>query len=328
VAGAISRLAREIADRGRADAAAPDLAVAAQSLLATFGDEDDVVEVASLFRDADADPIVRRGEPPLAERASDGAIELVALADRLRQAADQLASSRSETGRHLFLFSLLLELRPLSREARTERPFLEPLLLAALRAITSGVAGRAPADFSAALREAADSLARAAESRNAVFVRDDLSPIVERIERLAGPPRHRPPAAPQREPLAPEAPEEPIVPIEALAPDQPLEPSAFERSFSILHRLERAAPAVPAPAPAPSAPTPAALEVESPLTGLPVEADVVPIDSLLYQGRRALERADRVRLVLSDALRAQRPFQEIEPLVSELIDLVPLALAE
>ena len=57
-------------------------------------------------------------------------------------------------------------------------------------------------------------------------------------------------------------------------------------------------------------------------------AGVVAIDTLLYRGRRALERADLVRRDLSDALKAGRSFPEVEPLVSELIDLVPLALAE
>jgi hypothetical protein len=83
--------------------------------------------------------------------------------------------------------------------------------------------------------------------------------------------------------------------------------TAFERSLSTYHRL---ATASAAPVPGPS------------------DADVVPIATLLFRGRRALERADQVRLALSDGLRAQRSFREIEPLVSELIDLVPLALEE
>jgi hypothetical protein len=320
VAGAVARLTREIAERGRAEADAPDLAAAAEALLATFGSEEDVVEIEALFREGEGEPIMRRGESARAERGPDGAIELVALADRLRQAAEQLGSARSESGRHLFLYGLVMELRPLAREARTERPFLEPFLRAALGAINRGAAARAPADFAGGLRDAADALSRAAESRDAVFVREELSPIVERLDRHAGRRGAVAPAAPTPEPVATAWPaEEEIVPIEALAPDQLAQLRPFERSFSTLHRLEREAAKAPPPIPVPAA---------SPAAEPPVETDVVPIETLLYRGRRALERADRVRLVLSDALRAQRPFGEIEPLVSELIDLVPLALAE
>jgi hypothetical protein len=57
--------------------------------------------------------------------------------------------------------------------------------------------------------------------------------------------------------------------------------------------------------------------------------DVVPIESLLYSGRAALERADHVRRLLQQSL--EGPAQDVErvgPLVRELLDLVPLALAD
>jgi hypothetical protein len=107
------------------------------------------------------------------------------------------------------------------------------------------------------------------------------------------------------------------VPIGSLAPDEPPGPAAapslqpFELSFSTYHRLRAMAPALAAlPAPPTS------------------ELAVVPIESLVYRGRRALERADVVRRALSGAMEAHLSFEAIEPLVSELIDLVPLALAE
>jgi hypothetical protein len=118
------------------------------------------------------------------------------------------------------------------------------------------------------------------------------------------------------------------VPIESLAPEPlapeplaPVEPPglirAFARSFSTYHELRYPAEAEPA----------LAASVESTAEST-VESAVVPIDSLLYRGRRALERANVVRLELSGALAASLSFGEIQPLVSELIDLVPLALAE
>ena len=95
------------------------------------------------------------------------------------------------------------------------------------------------------------------------------------------------------------------------APDEPRLVqglNAFEQTFSTYHRL---------------------LTGEAPPAGPPADAtDVVAIDDLLYRGRRALERADAVRLQLSDALKRSNAYLDIEPLVSELIDLVPLALTD
>jgi HPt (histidine-containing phosphotransfer) domain-containing protein len=58
------------------------------------------------------------------------------------------------------------------------------------------------------------------------------------------------------------------------------------------------------------------------------ETDVVPIESLLYSGRAALERANQVRQQLEQALQsASHELDRVAPLVRELLDLVPLALA-
>jgi HPt (histidine-containing phosphotransfer) domain-containing protein len=297
VAAAVGHLARDIAGRGRADADAPGPAAAAARLLGTFGSEDDVVDVQSLFADDDGRPIVRVGTPPVADRPADATIELVGLGDRLRQTAGQLATAPSATSRHLLLFGLLMELRPLAREARTERPFLAPFLGAVTGALGSGAAARDAATFAACLRDGADVVTRAAEYRNAVFLADELAPVTGALRALAAPPAPAPPpaAAPEAEPLP--------VPIETLAP----EPDGFERTLSTLAALERAA--APSPQPDP-------------------DRDVVPIEALLYRGRPALERADAVRLELSRALAGGSTFDEVQPLVSELIDLVPLALAE
>lgn len=105
-----------------------------------------------------------------------------------------------------------------------------------------------------------------------------------------------------------ETPETEIVPIESLAPNEPALPAArtdFETSFSTYHRPQTIAPA-----------------------SEEIETDVVPIGALLYRGRAALLRADDVRRELSGALKRNLPFYGIEPLVSELIDLVPLALED
>jgi hypothetical protein len=288
-------MARDIAIRGEADVDAAEYVGAASSLLETFGSEDDVVPIEALFRPGDPAPIVRRGEEPAWAEAPDSAIELVGLGDRLRQAADQLAAVTSETGRCLLLYGALIDLRPVARRAALERPYLDALLSAVTAAIASGRAARDPVRFGDHLRDAADTLARAAETRGATFFADELEPAVAGLRTLA-----------------PDAPAEPpIVPIESLAPPEPVDLTAFEQSLSTMHRLDREASRAGATA------------SDAQGTG-----EAVPITSLLFSGRRALHRADAVRLAVSAALRNGRSFDDVEPLVSEHIDLVPLALAE
>jgi hypothetical protein len=337
VAAAVTRIAREIADHASADPDAPETTAAALALLRVFGSEDDVVEVRELFATGDPTPIVRRGSPPVRD-AGDPIIELVSLADRLRQAADQLTTTAGLTARTLQLHGLVSQLRPLAREAVAGRSSISPLLGAITKAVTSGHAEAAQARFSDLLREAADRLARTAESRNAIFLADEVADIVaglaldDVVVQPLGPPSEPvievelaalvvtevvivEPAVEDDSPIVPIeslAYDEPV-PIESLAPDLPRPAAAgvglrpFEMSFSTYHRL-RHEPRLPAE---------------------PLEATaVVPIETLLYRGRRALERADVVRLELSDALAASLSFDQVQPLVSELIDLVPLALAE
>jgi hypothetical protein len=54
--------------------------------------------------------------------------------------------------------------------------------------------------------------------------------------------------------------------------------------------------------------------------------EVVPIESLLLRGRRALERAGEVRQEIDTAIAAIRAERRLEPLLRELMDLIPLAL--
>ncbi len=338
VAATVTRIAREIADHGRATIDAPETMAAARTLLTVFGSEDDVVEIRVLFTAGDGTPIVRRGSPPLRE-VGDPMIELVSLADRLRQAADQLTTTESATTRMLQLHGLVSQLRPLAREADTGRPSLSPLFAAVTAVVTTGRAEAAPSRFADVLRDASDRLARTAESSNAVLLADDVADVVQALA------LNDVTAAPAPAPVEVEietdivevdlieatieVDDSPIVPIESLAFDEPvpiesLAPSEpvvaaqaaaastqalrpFEQSFSTYHRL-RHPPRRPVD------------QFEN--TG------VIPIETLLYRGRRALERADVVRLELSGALEASLSFDEIQPLVSELIDLVPLALAE
>lgn len=84
-----------------------------------------------------------------------------------------------------------------------------------------------------------------------------------------------------------------------------------------LEQLVQAAPGLP-PRWSPSA----ALEIEA-------ELEAIPIESLVYHGQAALDRAEEVRHDLEAALRvASTELDRLEPLVRELLDLVPLALVD
>jgi len=109
------------------------------------------------------------------------------------------------------------------------------------------------------------------------------------------------------------------VPIERLAPD-----GGLEASYRTLRRLLRergpARASLPgllgaplaAPAPAPRVP----------------EEEALAIEALCYRGRAALERAADVRRELVAALQQGRELAAVRPLVEELLDLLPLALAD
>ncbi|HEX9164988.1 MAG TPA: hypothetical protein VF862_03705 [Gemmatimonadales bacterium] len=143
---------------------------------------------------------------------------------------------------------------------------------------------------------------------------------------------------------------EPVVPIEALAPapeeelpSAPPPPAPFpglmvpadrtrlEQTLTAYSRLVAAnAPVLPLEALIPPA-VPPLVTVGSRSAAIEIEAefDVVPIESLLYRGPGAMTRADDVRRQLEDALKvASTELDRVEPLVRELLDLVPLAVAD
>ena len=103
-----------------------------------------------------------------------------------------------------------------------------------------------------------------------------------------------------------------VVPIDTLAPSGRI---GLERGYDRYRQLLAHPPE--ASVPAPSAHVAAAGS----------EDDVVDIGSLCYTGRRALERAAELQAEIARHARDGRDLSGVEPLVRELLDLVPLALA-
>lgn len=322
-AAALARMARDIAELGIPQHDSHELVQAAELLREAFAHENDVVPVSELFADGDRDGIVKRGTPPSPSSGSSGiAMELAGLADRFRHAAAQTREGVSRTARSLALNALGLSVRglALSREVSAAAG---GFLSRVDRETMSGRALVAGERFAELLERAVSTLTAAATAESVEGLAPALIPLSEELDRSAGLT-----AAALVEELE-------IIPIEALAPGRddeadvvPIEsllydpvPAArlpdhlpFEQTFSTLFLLEHggqrtATPIVPIESLAPAP-----------------ETVSVPIESLFYRGRRALERADLVRRELDAALRTKRDLAGVETLLDELLALVPLAL--
>jgi hypothetical protein len=332
VGAALARMARDIAELGIPQHDSTEVVQAAELMRDAFLAEDDVVEIASLFDPSDRAPVVVRGSQPVPRvAAGDAAIELVSLADRLRQAAEQTRGHLPRSARTLQLQSLVLALRGIPLTPAVEQGAGE-LFRRLDREAMSGRALKAPDRFAALLREAADLLAGAADAGGTAALPEILSPLVERLDRMGGIADTDELEILPIEALAP-APDaavslphvfpipqvlQDVVPIESLlyspVPAAPGGLLPFEQTFSTYFRLmQEEADAAGGPI----------VPIES---LAPAEEELVPIQSLLYHGRRALERADLVRRELDLARRTRADLIEMETLIAELLDLVPLAL--
>ncbi len=317
---ALARMARDIAELGIPQHDSTEVVQAAELLRDAFLLQDDVVDIATLFAGEDGAPVVSRGFPPVPRvAAGDSAIELVSLADRLRQAADQSRGHLPRSARTLQLQGLVLALRGLSLTPAV-RAGAGELFRALDREAMSGRALVEADGYAMILRDAAELLAGAADAGGAAALPRMLSPLVQRLDRMRGADGAEAVDIMPIEALAPEAAKDAgVVPIESLLYDDvpAVAPRLlpFERTFSTYFRLLREE-------------TEAADGPVVPIASLAPDPriDSVPIQALLYRGRRALERADIVRRELEAALRIRRDMSGAETLIAELLDLVPLAL--
>ncbi len=320
-ATALARMARDIAELGIPQHDSHELVQAAELLREAFAHENDVVDIGTLFFAGDADGVARRGAPPRTGAASSGiAMELAGLSDRFRHAVGQMREGSSRTARGLALNALGLSVRglALSREVSAAAGgFLSRID----RETMSGRALVAGDRFAEVLERAVAALSGAAAAESVESLGGLLATLSEELDQGAGVPEdsslETALAVVPIESLAP-ASDADIVPIESLFYDVavPASPeyTPFEQSFATLFLLERG--------PARSAPPIVPIESLAPAP----EPAVVPIQSLLYRGRRALERADLVRRALDAALKTRRELTAVEGLLDELLALVPLAL--
>jgi hypothetical protein len=337
---ALTRISRDIAEQGRPEPETEEARRFTELLLRAFAVERDVVPIESLFVTGDPEPMTPPlAQPQFAAPAPLGPLELVSHGEHLCQSADLIERSRSPIERDLRLYRLLGTLR--SAGTPGPDPVAGALVVfarSAREALAAGVAARASPALVSCLREAGELLRAVADADDRMLISRRILDAAYRLDGLrlaeATPPIHvaaPPTPAASEPPIVPIAsllydappaaavaelpivaieslgygPADEVVPIESLAPE-----GGLEASFRSYDRLRREGASVPA----------RAEEAEETVT--------VEIGVLCYTGRAALERAVAVRQQLAAELSRDGGLESIKPLLQELLDLVPLALAE
>jgi len=323
-ARALTRISRDVAEHGRPDPAAEESARFTDLLLRAFAVERDVVPIESLYVEGDTEPVIRpASQPQFAPPEPLGPLELVSHGEHFCQSADLIAEARSATERDLRLYHLLGALR--SAGAPSTDPVAGALGIFARstqEALAAGVASRSVEALVSRMREAGELLRGIGEADDRMLISRRLLDVAHRLDRL------RDETQTEESPTAlDEPPGEPvpieslgfdseIVPVESLAPDGPApeEAGGLELGFKTFGRLLRE-----------RGTTTASLEV---LLGRAPEESAVAIDTLCYRGHAALERALTVRHQIAAELNRDTSLESLQPLLQELLDLVPLALAD
>jgi chemotaxis protein histidine kinase CheA len=323
---ALTRLSRDVAERGRPDADAEEARAFTELLLRAFAVERDVVSIESLYHEGDASPYTPPpGQPQFEAPGPLGPLELVSHGEHLCQIADLIARAASATERDLRLYRLIGALR--SAAVPGPDPVAGALAVfarATREALAAGVSSRSTDDLVTGLRAAGELLRSVADAGDRMQVSRRLLDVAHKLDQTRTGVEEASVPASRAEPAESES---DVVTIASLAydtPDLPAaslpdQPSALETSFRTLERLQRereaAPPSLEVLAGSGRAPQP----VEPPV-------DAVGIESLCYRGRSALERAAAVRGELASTLAGGSDLATIRPLLQELLDLVPLAL--
>jgi len=324
---ALTRISRDVAELGRPDPDAEEARRFTELLLRAFAVERDVVPIESLYFSGDPEPLTQPlGQPQFTAAEPLGPLELVSQGEHLCQTADLIAAARSATQRDLRLYHLLGALR--SASTPSPDPVAGALGIfarSAQEALAAGVASRSLTQLAARLREAGELLRAVVESDDRMLISRRLLDVAHRLDGLRtaeSPSSDEPPIVPIQS-LGYDADTE-VVPIESLAPDPAAasEPvPGIEASFRTFDLMTRQRGAV-----APSLdgllgePAASATRAEEP--------EPVAIGALIYRGQAALERAVTVRHQIAAELSRKATLDSIQPLLEELLELVPLALEQ
>ncbi len=335
-AQALTRIARDVAGSGRPAPDPDEARLFTEQLLRAFAVERDVVPIESLYVDGDATPFHRsESQPQFSAPTPLSGVELVSYGEHLFQAADRIVDAESATIRDLRLYSLVGTLRSVATAGGD--PVAAALTVfgrSAREAIASGAAAGGDAEFAAILREAGALLRSLADAADQHEVGRRLLDLAHRLDQSVAQSEEK--AADARPAPAPaNLADADIVPIESLdyaTPDEArpatipsrtpdaAEVNSLEATYATYGKLIRDHGL-------------AASSVDQLIrrphdAGPDGDTERAPVDirDLCYRGRAALERAVEVRDALAARLSSHSPLLPGEPLLLELLDLVPLAL--
>jgi hypothetical protein len=328
---ALTRLSRDVAERGRPDPEAEEARFFTDLLLRAFAAERDVVPIESLYHEGDPAPLTPPpGQPKFEAPAPLGPLELVSQGEHLCQIADLIVRSASTTERDLRLYRLIGALRAASVPGPDPVAGALAVFARSTRdALAGGMASRSTGELVANLKAAGELLRSVADAGDRMQVSRRILDVAHRLDQAHSRGAAAEPAtAPESDVVPIESlefdavshPRSEVIPIGSLAPDEPFpeEGGALEATFRTLERLQRERGS----APAPLDPFLGGVESAAPA------GEVVAVESLCYRGRAALERAATVRQTLAAELVGVADLTAIRPLLQELLDLVPLALDE
>ena len=317
-ARALSRVARDIAETGVPDAEAEEPRSFTALLLEAFAVERDVVPIESLYRPGDAEPVQRpRSVPQFAAPTPPGSLELVSLGEHLVQTAGRLTQARSVTELDLRLYRLLGTLRAASApDGDPVAQAIGALARATRETVASGSARGARDQFVAALQQTGE-LLRGAPGLERAHLAAEINRAAERLNDLRGPVVAIESLAFEGQPALVESRPAPrAASPSGAAPQAAPTPGRLEAAFSTYRRLRADAPGAPA-------------SIDGLLDRKTEELpSPVPIETLCYRGRSAIARAAEIRRELQERLGRDVTMTELRPLIEELLDLVPLALAD
>ncbi len=317
---ALTRISRDVAEHGRPDPDAEEARRFTELLLRAFAVEQDVVLIESLYFPGDREPMTQPvSQPQFTGPEPLSPVELVSHGEHLCQTADLIAAARSATQRDLRLYHLLGALR--SAAIPSPDPVAGALGIFARSAqegLAAGVANHSLSQLVARLREAGELLRAVVDADDRMLISRRLLDVAHRLDGL-------------RTPATADTVESEVVPIESLAYDvepevvsihslAPDEPAGAEltggleasfRTFDLL--IRQRGPTVPS--------------LDN-LLGVERDQDAVAIGTLIYRGQAALERAVTVRHQIAAELTRDASLESLQPLLQELLDLVPLALEQ
>lgn len=339
-AQALTRVSRDVAEHGEPVADSPEARRFTDVLLRAFAAEPDVVTIESLYFADDREPMQRSTtQPQFSAPGPLGPLELVSHGEHLEQSAESIEQAASATERDLRLYGLVSALRSLTGTGDSPlASALDAFAQAARLAIANGTAANDPAGFTERLKTAGGWLRRAAEPAAMAEATAALHKVAGSFAGAVVPIESLAPDEPEAEDvvpiesLAPDEPEpdlvapepETVVPIGSLAPDGEPEWGVLEASFALYSELvatrglgAASLSELVGGASAAAALSPPAVEPAEP---------VVEIRALCYSGRGALVRAAELRALLNDHLERSADLADVQPLLTELLDLVPLAL--